>query len=114
MNEIACNTMFISISSTAKIIGVSTKTMRRWDAGEKLKPKFRTKGGHRRYDWNRILIFIEEKPDPTGVCSGEKLKRAAIYARVSSAKQKHDLNRAAVPPIPDQKNSVKSILEVEI
>ena len=47
--------MFVSISKAAKIMGVSTTTMRRWDKEKKLSPAFRTKGGHRRYQITTLL-----------------------------------------------------------
>ncbi|MBN1485288.1 MAG: helix-turn-helix domain-containing protein, partial [Chloroflexia bacterium] len=41
--------MRIDISQAAHILGVSRKTLRRWDQEGKL-PAERTLGGHRRYD----------------------------------------------------------------
>ena len=78
-----------NISKTAKILDVTPKTLRTWDKENKLKPVL-TSGGHRRYkesDINKIL-GIEEIQD-------EKKEVCAIYARVSSQKQKvsGDLDR---------------------
>jgi excisionase family DNA binding protein len=43
------NQNFITISQASKILGVSTKTLRRWEDDGKLE-SIRTAGGHRRYD----------------------------------------------------------------
>ncbi|MBA2307498.1 MerR family DNA-binding transcriptional regulator [Candidatus Dependentiae bacterium] len=40
---------FIGIGKSAKILGVSTQTLRRWENEKRLIPKL-TKGGQRRYD----------------------------------------------------------------
>jgi predicted site-specific integrase-resolvase len=63
------------------IIGVTTQTLLQWEQAGKIKAD-KTKGGHRRY-WYR------EIPSNDGVVS----KKQFIYARVSSAKQKNDLQR---------------------
>ena len=71
-----------SISKTAKILDVTPKTLRTWDKENKLKPVL-TSGGHRRYkesDINKILGIEETQEKKKEVC--------AIYARVSSQKQK--------------------------
>jgi DNA-binding transcriptional MerR regulator len=48
----------ISIGEAGDILGVSITTLRRWDREGKLKPNFRTFGGHRRYHLNEILSLI--------------------------------------------------------
>ena len=50
---------FLTIQEAAKKLRVSTKTLRRWEAGGKLVP-IRTAGGHRRY----TLTQIEEVKKP--------------------------------------------------
>ena len=50
-------TNLIKISDAAKLLGVSTKTLRRWDDAGKLE-SVRTVGNHRRFridDLNKIL-----------------------------------------------------------
>lgn len=42
--------MFLSISKAAGYIAVSISTLHRWDKEGYLKPDFRSRGGHRRYD----------------------------------------------------------------
>jgi putative resolvase len=44
----------ISINEAAKILGVHTDTLRRWEESGKTKPE-RTVGGHRRYDLGELL-----------------------------------------------------------
>lgn len=78
----------LNISQTASRLGVSAKTLRKWDASGKLKA-LRTKGGHRRYrveDVNALLGIVEE---------GLSEMPVAVYVRVSSHDQKKsgDLDR---------------------
>ncbi len=62
-------------------IGVSTKTLRRWDASGKLIAK-RTASNHRYYDETYIRQLYNIK---------EEEKKTIVYCRVSSAGQKNDL-----------------------
>ena len=85
--------MLVRIGIAAKIIGVTTKTLRRWDKEGKLGPTIRTRGGHRRYE-------TTELPGQEGKTRGhnqrvpiEPPERVAGYIRVSSTKQKDDLDR---------------------
>lgn len=82
--------MLVSIGEAAAILGVCRKTLRRWDAANKLEA-FRTEGRHRRYDRKALLGYRETgKYEPAAdVATG----CAAIYCRVSSHKQKEDLQR---------------------
>ena len=82
--------MIVRISKAASILGVSIKTMRRWDKNGRIKA-WRTAGGHRRYDIDALIQFRE-----CGIYSPAKKNKtncAAIYGRVSSHKQKEDLTR---------------------
>lgn len=76
--------MKVSIKQVAEILGVSTKTLRRWEEQGKIKA-CRTKGGHRRYDLNQF------HPSPNKVISKDLL--TLCYARVSTHEQKEDLKR---------------------
>ncbi|MHA1378755.1 MAG: MerR family DNA-binding transcriptional regulator [Candidatus Helarchaeota archaeon] len=82
---------YYRISEAASLLGVCTKTVRRWDALGKVECK-RTVGGHRRIsilEIGRLLTGVEER-------SREKrIERTAIYCRVSShdRKKKGDLDR---------------------
>ncbi len=54
----------LAIGSVASMLGVSTKTLRRWDKAGTMQPSFRTAGNHRRYDRHAVLcviIIAEEK-----------------------------------------------------
>lgn len=70
----------ITVKEAAELLGVSTKTIRRWEADGKIKA-VRTLGGHRRFD---ITTLLGNKNDAV---------LTLAYARVSSKDQKEDLNR---------------------
>jgi predicted site-specific integrase-resolvase len=70
----------LTISQAAKLKGVSTSTLRRWEAQGILIPE-RTANGHRRYDAFQLLGIKKELSFTIG------------YARVSSHDQKEDLKR---------------------
>lgn len=70
----------LTISDAAKLKGVSTDTLRRWEEEGKLMPE-RTSGGHRRYELAELLGVKAE------------LSFTVAYARVSSHDQKADLER---------------------
>ena len=66
----------------SKLFGVTTQTLQDWEKCGKIRA-IRTPGGHRRYIHN---IPNLERP-------GQESRRNFIYARVSSSKQKEDLQR---------------------
>ena len=75
----------VSIGQASDLLGVAVSTLRRWEAEGRLRPAFRTCGGHRRYallDLNRLCG--KALPDQ---------RRVVAYARVSSHDQKADLQR---------------------
>ena len=74
--------MYVSTSTAKRFYGVSSDTLRRWATSNKIK-FITTKGGHRRY-FVPDNIQIGQKNSTT---NSSKI----IYARVSSSKQKHDL-----------------------
>jgi len=63
------------------MLGVSTKTLQRWDNAGKIKT-FRTEGNHRRI-YSSEILRLQKKPET---------QNCAIYARVSSRKQTQDGN----------------------
>ena len=63
----------VSVEKAKKYYAVSISTLRRWDEAKKIKV-IRTQGGHRRF-------YIPEKGG----------RRKIIYCRVSSSKQKSNL-----------------------
>lgn len=78
--------MSLSIGETAKILGVSVKTVRRWADSGKLK-SIRSPSGHRRFN----LQDVQELNN--GSSTNIKNKITINYARVSSHDQKEDLVR---------------------
>ena len=77
----------ISIQEASKRLGVTVKTLKIWDVENKLKPKMRTIGGHRRYNLREIEFFInnsgnQNNPD----------KNVFVYCRVSTKKQQDSGN----------------------
>ncbi len=74
----------IGINEAAKLLGVSSTTLRRWELEGKMK-SVRTKGNHRRFKVSELI----------GVTSKDNSLTVA-YARVSSADQKEDLKRQEI------------------
>ena len=77
---------YLSISETALMLGISTKTLRRWENNNKFIPEYRTIGNHRRYSINQIKKLINPNYEI-------KNKINVIDSRVSSHGQKNDLIR---------------------
>ena len=73
----------IGVKEAAELLGVSTKTIRRWEEEGKIR-SIRTPGGHRRFTVSDLL----------GKRTDASLTLA--YARVSSHDQKKDLERQAM------------------
>jgi predicted site-specific integrase-resolvase len=75
----------ISTGKAAKLLGVTVKTLQRWEREGRLFPFARTKSNRRLYTVSQIQAFI-------GIKSGkEPASRVVAYCRVSSAAQKPDL-----------------------
>jgi putative resolvase len=74
----------VSISMAAEALGVSTSTLRRWEASGRLIPA-RTEGGQRRYDLAALHSGIRHSAPP--------IRKTVSYARVSSHDQRADLER---------------------
>lgn len=74
-----------TIAETAKFLGVSKSTLRRWEREGKLLPDERTAGGQRRYDLTKLR--------PNAFHAGPVARTTIAYARVSSHDQKADLER---------------------
>mgnify|MGYP002086960847 FL=1 len=75
---------YYSIHEFSKIIGVSAQTLRNWDANGKLHPHHTTVSGYRYYSDEQLNQVINVKP---------KNRITIGYCRVSSNKQKDDLER---------------------
>jgi putative resolvase len=74
----------VSISMAAEALGVSTSTLRRWEAAGRLTPA-RTEGGQRRYDLTALRSGTQH--------SAPAIRKTVSYARVSSHDQRSDLER---------------------
>ncbi len=79
--------MKISIGKAAKELGVSNKTLRRWEATGKITSE-RTPKGHRRYDLSKLQSIIPRKTFED--------RKTIAYARVSSHDQKEALARQVI------------------
>ncbi|WP_143437747.1 IS607 family transposase, partial [Hydrocoleum sp. CS-953] len=73
----------LTVSQAAELLGVSTKTIRRWETEGRIK-SIRTEGGHRRFT---VSNLIGNKQDNS---------LTVAYARVSSYDQKDDLERQKI------------------
>ena len=76
---------YYSINEFSKILGVSAQTLRNWDNNGKLHPHHTSSNGYRYYSHEQLNQVMNMKPN---------LNRKIIgYCRVSSHKQKDDLER---------------------
>lgn len=77
---------YYSIGKFAKLINKSIVTLRLWDKNDVLRPAYITIGGHRMYSQEQLneILHIKNKAIP---------KKVIGYCRVSSSKQKDDLER---------------------
>lgn len=78
---------YYSIGEFAKAIGKTTKTLRNWDKTGKLKPCRVETTGYRYYSQEQLNHFLGLKPNT------QLNKKTIGYCRVSSHKQKDDLDR---------------------
>ena len=76
-----------SIGKFSKETGISISTLRRWDKENIYKPTFVTEGGTRYYSEDQLNTII------SGSSEINKSKKIIGYCRVSSQKQKDDLER---------------------
>lgn len=78
---------FYSIGQFSKLIGKTNQTLRNWDKQGILKPHYVSKSGYRYYSQEQLNHFLGLKPE-------RQLNKKIIgYCRVSSNKQKDDLER---------------------
>ena len=76
---------YYSINEFSKILGVTAQTLRNWDRNGKLHPHHTTSNGYRYYSHEQLNQVLNIKPDIERITIG--------YCRVSSNKQKDDLER---------------------
>ena len=75
---------YFTINKFSKIVGVTPQTLRNWDKDGKLKPHHTTESGYRYYSEEQLNQVLNIK---------QKNKKVIGYCRVSSPKQKDDLER---------------------
>ena len=76
---------YYSIREFSRILGVSAQTLRNWDANGKLHPHHVSSNGYRYYSHEQLNQVMNIKSDLNRIVIG--------YCRVSSNKQKDDLER---------------------
>ena len=76
---------YYSINEFSKILGVSAQTLRNWDKNGKLHPHHTSSNGYRYYTPEQLNQVMNIKPNLDRIVIG--------YCRVSSNKQKDDLER---------------------
>ena len=77
---------YYTIGQFSKLVGKSIQTLRLWDIENKLKPHHVTDGGHRYYSEQQVSQ-VTQQPIPA------RERKIIGYCRVSSPKQKDDLER---------------------
>ena len=75
---------YFTINKFSKIVGVTPQTLRNWDKAGKLEPHHTTESGYRYYSEEQLNQVLRINPKPRTVVG---------YCRVSSPKQKDDLER---------------------
>ena len=75
---------YFTINKFSKIVGVTPQTLRNWDKTGKLKPHHTTDNGYRYYSEEQVNQVLN---------INQKNKKVIGYCRVSSPKQKDDLER---------------------
>lgn len=83
--EIVIMSKYYSINEFSKILGVSAQTLRNWDKNGKLHPHHTSGNGYRYYSHEQLNQVMNIKPNLDRIVIG--------YCRVSSNKQKDDLER---------------------
>lgn len=76
---------YYSINEFSKILGVSAQTLRNWDKNGKLHPHHTSTNGYRYYSHEQLNQVMNVTPNLNRITIG--------YCRVSSHKQKDDLER---------------------
>lgn len=75
---------YYSIAETSKLLNVTAQTLRNWDKNGKLKPHHTTDSGYRYYSQEQLNRILGVK---------DTTRKVIGYCRVSSHKQKDDLDR---------------------
>ena len=77
---------YYSAKTVTQLLGVTAQTLRNWDKEGKLKPSYVKSNGYRYYSEESILAYTQERKT-------KKNLNVIGYVRVSSKKQKDDLER---------------------
>ena len=80
---------YYSTREMVKILNVTGQTLRNWDSNGKLVPHHKTDSGYRYYSEEQVNKFL-------GINTVKKNRKIIGYCRVSSNKQKDDLERQIV------------------
>ena len=72
----------VSISKVSELTGVTIKTLKIWDNEGELKAKYKTPGGHRRYDLDDTEKYLGNNQ-----IQQQTQRNVFIYCRVSTRKQ---------------------------
>jgi len=85
--------MYVGPSEATKYFKVSRDTLRRWADEGKVKV-YKSKGGHRRY-WigQEEIETVHKAKEKINIFQKKKFTDTLIYGRVSSSKQRFDLER---------------------
>lgn len=75
---------YYSIAETSKLLNITAQTLRNWDKSGKLKPHHTTDSGYRYYSQEQLNRILGVK---------DTTRKVIGYCRVSSNKQKDDLQR---------------------
>jgi len=78
---------YFSIGKFAKLIGVTEQCLRNWDNTGRLKPHHKAESGYRYYSKEQLHHYLGLQGDKP------KNRKVIGYCRVSSNKQKDDLER---------------------
>ncbi|WP_094606378.1 IS607 family transposase [Sporomusa silvacetica] len=78
---------YYSIGEFAELISVTQQTLRNWDKVGKLKPSHIGKSGYRYYSQQQLQYYLGLKGETPAI------RKVVGYCRVSSNKQKDDLER---------------------
>lgn len=77
--------MLLTVSEAAKRLGVTTKTLRNWEADGAVEA-IRTPGGHRRYEESFLDLLA-------GKVRSNEIRKTVLYCRCSTEKQRENLDR---------------------
>jgi predicted site-specific integrase-resolvase len=76
----------LGIGHAARLLGITVKTLQRWEREGRLVPAARTASNRRRYTESQLRAFLHLPSDAPGAP-----RRIVAYCRVSSAAQRPDL-----------------------